>query len=301
MATAACGINCDVCRLKVRGICSSCGSGTSREGIDKQIAQERILGSPCPILACAAMNQIEYCPRDCHQFPCENFESGPYPYAGSFLEMQKRRLAEKPPARTPSGSVVQIPEEYWDTLAAMDAEKVCFATLAARHPQNGFLIPFLNREVWVDVSDKQIRERKGKKWIPLNDPLLELVVLLYLQKASPAPLMNEMVTAKELREGHFFVGFHELDVGGVADRFGTDPEGFRKAATAAGGVGKNYADQAYRFLPLPKIPVTYMMWFGDEEFKPRVTVCFDRSIEAHLAADGIWALVKRISFELLSQ
>ena len=31
MATGACGINCDVCLLKVAGICSTCGAGGSPE------------------------------------------------------------------------------------------------------------------------------------------------------------------------------------------------------------------------------------------------------------------------------
>ena len=44
MATGACGINCDTCRLNLRGTCSTCGSGTSEEGRLKLAAQERLLG-----------------------------------------------------------------------------------------------------------------------------------------------------------------------------------------------------------------------------------------------------------------
>ena len=38
---------------------------------------------------------------------------------------------------------------------------------------------------------------------------------------------------------------------------------------------------------------------GDEEFRPRLTVLFDRSIENVLAADAIWALVNRVCMALL--
>ena len=59
MATGACGINCDVCKLNLNGTCSTCGPGTSAVAAGKLSAQQRILGAPCAILACAQMNQIE--------------------------------------------------------------------------------------------------------------------------------------------------------------------------------------------------------------------------------------------------
>lgn len=57
MPTGACGINCDTCRLNLLGICTTCGSGTSAEAQRKMAAQQRLLGAPCPILDCAAINR----------------------------------------------------------------------------------------------------------------------------------------------------------------------------------------------------------------------------------------------------
>jgi len=74
MPTAACGINCDVCQLNVLEVCSSCGSGKSREGQAKAEAQKRLFGQSCAILTCAILNRIEYCLRDCQFFPCETSE-----------------------------------------------------------------------------------------------------------------------------------------------------------------------------------------------------------------------------------
>ena len=61
MATGACGISWDVCKLHLLGTCSSCGPGKSKAAAMKLQAQERILGSPCPILACVVMNNKNYC------------------------------------------------------------------------------------------------------------------------------------------------------------------------------------------------------------------------------------------------
>jgi len=101
MPTGACGINCDVCRLNLFGICSTCGSGRSLEALQKMATQLRILGSACPILACASENRVEYCPRDCEEFPCDKFRAGPYPFSQGYLNMQERRRRERPSAKNP--------------------------------------------------------------------------------------------------------------------------------------------------------------------------------------------------------
>jgi hypothetical protein len=57
---------------------------------------------------------------------------------------------------------------------------------------------------------------------------------------------------------------------------------------------------AYRLLPFPRVPVYYLLWQGDDEFEPRVTVLLERSIENVLAADAIWALINRVTTALLA-
>jgi hypothetical protein len=97
--TGACGINCTVCRLAAEGKCSPCGSGLSSQAQRKLEAQVIILGAPCPILHCAVERRVEYCLRDCLDFPCPHFEDGPYPFSESFCQMQLRRRSEPPPSR----------------------------------------------------------------------------------------------------------------------------------------------------------------------------------------------------------
>jgi hypothetical protein len=59
------------------------------------------------------------------------------------------------------------------------------------------------------------------------------------------------------------------------------------------------ADVAYRFAAFPKVPLYYLLWVGDAEFPPRLSILFDRSIDKHLAADAIWGLVNLMSEILL--
>ena len=48
-----------------------------------------------------------------------------------------------------------------------------------------------------------------------------------------------------------------------------------------------------------KSGIQHMLWQGDDEFKPRMSVLFDSSIQKTLAADAIWGLVSLVSYLLL--
>jgi len=300
MPTGACGINCDVCKLNLLGTCSSCGPGTGLQAGRKLAAQLRLLGSTCPILDCARMNQIEYCLRDCSQFPCRNFSTGPYPFSKGFLMMQARRLKERPPAFAPDGSRVQVAAGYWDELQQKDTTSLCNLTLFTPCPPHQLLFRFLHEDVRVDIKNRCLLRPTENGWEPTADPLLELVTVLYLISVKEIhPLGQDIVGVKDLKEGHFFQGPHALKTEPLLRRYGNDLRGFREAAEYLAGEPRDMADVAYRLLPLPRVALYFLLWQGDREFAPQMTVLFDRSIEKIFAADAIWALVNRVATALL--
>ncbi|CAB1059105.1 hypothetical protein D1BOALGB6SA_3863 [Olavius sp. associated proteobacterium Delta 1] len=300
MATAACGINCDVCKLNLLGSCSSCGPGKSRAAEIKLAAQQRLLGGTCSILACANMNQIDYCMRDCSQFPCDNFSTGPYPFSQGYLDMQKRRLQERPPAYAPDGSRVKVAPAYWDDLRQKDIAAMCNLTLFTPVSPGQVVFQFLNEDVMVDIENCSLKRKADDNWIISDDPLLELVSVLYLINVDDIyPIGKDIVGVKDLKEGHFFQGPHALRTDPLLNRYGSDLKGFRQAAEYLGGESKDMADAAYKLSPYPRINLYFLLWQGDEEFPPQANVLLDRPIERVLAADAIWALINRVTTALL--
>jgi hypothetical protein len=301
MATGACGINCDACKLCLLGTCSSCGPGTSLEAEKKLEVQQRLLGGPCPILACAQMNHVTYCLRDCNAFPCENFSRGSYPFSQGFLNMQARRRREIPPAFAPNRTRVQVPEEFWDALQDRDPIDLCNLTLFSPVPDRQLMFCFLHENIIVDLGQRCLKRMKAGAWQATDDPLLELVTLVYLNNVREmVPLGRDLVGAKDLKEAHFFQGPHALPLDALLTRYGRDVPGFRQAAEFLKGQPADMADITYRLLPFPRIPLYYLLWEGDGEFEPRMSVLFDRSIEAVFPADAIWGLVNRVTTELLT-
>jgi len=297
LSTGACGINCDVCRLNVLGVCSTCGPGRSPEAQRKIAAQVRILGGPCPILECASIRGIDHCLRDCEEFPCERFSA--YPFSEGFVKMQERRRNQALPQLDPTKEKIDVPVHYWEELEKKDMAALCENALAQAFSTEDIVLPVLGGEILVDRKNHSLRRKNRSEWEMLNYPLLELLVLVYLLNAGPQLLSRELVSAQELKTAHFFQGPHELRVGGVLDRFGRDLKGFRRAAESLGGAGQSLADAAFRIPALPKVPLYYLLWEGDDEFEPRLSVLFDRSVESHLSADAIWGLVALVSEALL--
>jgi hypothetical protein len=295
MATGSCGINCDVCKLNLLGTCSSCGPGKSLQAQKKLAAQRRLLGDPCPILACANMNQVDHCIRDCAQFPCDNFSTGPYPFSKGFLNMQERRLKDRPPAFAPDGSRVSVADHYWLDLQQKDLNSLCNLTLFTPVSESQIRFRFLQEDVVIDLAERCLKRLDSDRLQKSDDPLLELVTVMYLLNVTEIyPMGRDIVGVKDLKEGHFFQGPHTLKTDPLIERYGHDLKGFREAAGYLGGEATDMADASFKLLPFPRIALYFLLWEGDEEFAPEVTVLFDRSIENVFAADAIWALVNRV-------
>jgi hypothetical protein len=302
MPTGACGINCDVCRLKLLGICSTCGDGTSVEAEMKIETQTRLLGQACQILLCAHMNGVKYCMRDCRHFPCNNFSMGTYPFSQSFLDMQQRRRKQKPPARNPQGTAFTVPEKFWDDICQKDLQMLAAISLCRLHPEGGIIMPHLGKQILLDIKKRCIyKTEDNRKWEELDYPLLELMTLVYLLNVTDEPVQNDMISVSQLKDAHFFRGPHVLKTAPVMERFGSDLDGFKKAAQRLEGKPLNMADSAFAFFPFPKIPMYYLFWEGDDEFDPNLNILFDRSIEKHLSADAIWGVVNLVSDAILME
>ena len=302
MGTGACGISCDVCRLRVRGLCSSCGAGTEPVAREKLEAQYKIFHGTCSVLQCAFDRQIDYCPRDCRSFPCGIYEQGPYPFSQGFLEMQKRRRKE---TRSPTVSLDrmtqweqdEIDSSYWEELMTLDPGDVCRSSLGSYHPKEeayriallnqGYMIHPFRRSIQRETDAPVRSHRYGN--ISFSEAL---VLVIYLLRAKEIPLAGRQQTEKELPGGEtFFRGPHELPRKPILKRFGSDPEGFLRAGLSLGGQRLDCGDAALRFLALPRVPLDYILWVEDEEFPARLTLAFDPTVAVHLPLDVIWALV----------
>ena len=194
---------------------------------------------------------------------------------------------------------IVVPPQYWEELKKEDLYRLCRRLHVVACPPDNFILSGLGREILVDRAEACLKSRRSGSWAKIDHPLLELLVLVYFLKAGPGPINNEMIGVQQLKDSHFFLGPHEFRLEPLLARYGFDPKGFKDAAEFLGGEPIGLADISYRIPALPKVPLYYLLWEGDEEFEPRISVLFDRSVEKHLSADAIWGLVKLVSDALL--
>jgi hypothetical protein len=86
----------------------------------------------------------------------------------------------------------------------------------------------------------------------------------------------------------------------VLKTFGPAPERLLEAARALDGEPLALGDVAVRIPALPRVPIAYVLWRGDEEFPPGVSVVFDASVEGYLDAEVLTALAELTSRRLVA-
>ena len=210
--------------------------------------------------------------------------------------MQHRRRDEPPKAYAPNGSHLGADRIYWHELSQKDITRLCNYSFFEAVETNCLQFQFLNETVRIDLRKHCLLRLADGGWQVSDDPLLALATVIYLNKIERVyPMGRDIVGIKDLKEGHFFAGPHELRLDPLVVRFGHDLDGFRCACEALNGVSMEMADVAFQLLPYPRLPLYYLLWAGDSEFRPRIQVLVDRSIEQTLPADAIWALINRVS------
>ena len=207
--------------------------------------------------------------------------------------------SDVPQGRSPVAQPIQVPSRYWDDLSARDPDEIRRRALVDLRPPSGFLVQFLNEPVLVEGEGKVLKRPGVSGWETVDDPLLELILLVYLLNARDEAMAQEMITVQQLKDAHFFQGPHDLHTRPLIVRYGRDRKAFRDAAASLGGLAIDAGDAGFRIQALPRVPLYYLLWEGDDEFEPRLSILFDRSIEKHLSADGIWGLVQLVSGALM--
>jgi hypothetical protein len=191
---------------------------------------------------------------------------------------------------------------HWDRLSALHPTDVCNRTEAIYHPsREGFLLPVYNLRYLILPKEKKILrvERNDKPVEETLHPYFYLMVLVYLTEAKDIKPAHTWIREKDLKGGStFFRGPHHLEVEELISLSGKDPDAFLKVGKRLGGSEILYGDKGFALEVFPNVPLAYILWKGDAEFPPKISVLFDSTIEFHLPLDIIWCMVAETSRRL---
>ena len=158
-------------------------------------------------------------------------------------------------------------------------------------------LEYLNRTYQVTLPDIDISLADSEEEVPIRDKIL---ILHYLTLTKGTPLANKMITFKELPGGlNYFPSFSERTIKPLVNHFGEEPHRLVDAVKTLGGRKADYGDAAATINAFPYVPITLVLWRGDEEFAPSGSIILDATISDYLSTEDITVLCETIIWKLI--
>ena len=159
------------------------------------------------------------------------------------------------------------------------------------------IVQYLNQPYQVTLPEVEISLIGRQEKVPVRDRIL---ILHYLIQAKGTPFANKVITLRELPEGgNYFPTFSKRAIKPLVDHFGQEPHRLIDAAEKLGGRRGDYGDVAVAINAFSRVPITLVLWRGDEEFAPEGNIIFDSTISDYLTTEDINVLCEIIAWRLV--
>ena len=128
----------------------------------------------------------------------------------------------------------------------------------------------------------------------------KILILHYLLKASGQPLGQEKIPYEDIPGCRPYLPvFERRVVRPLMSAFGFDRDLFRSAGESLGGAPESFGDASFTLHALPMVPLTFILWEGDQEFSPSLRILFDPSIDTYLPLEDITVLSKLAAVRII--
>ena len=164
--------------------------------------------------------------------------------------------------------------------------------------KEGLMVPFFGQPRQVTWPEVTVAAVEGSGELPLTEQIL---ILHYLWNTSGAAPEGANIDFKQVPQGGFYwSAFVSRALKPLLATFGDSPDFYLQVAGALGGEPQPFGDAAAQFLAFPLVPVTHVLWGGDEEFDPEASILFDATIPEHLPTEDIAALAGSSVYRLMA-
>ena len=156
--------------------------------------------------------------------------------------------------------------------------------------------PFFEETIILEIPRFAFRSAQGSN-VTLATKIL---ILHYLLKASGEPLGREKIPYEDIPGCRPYLPvFERRVVRPLMSAFGFDRDLFRSAGEALGATPESFGDASFALRALPMVPLTFILWEGDQEFTPSLRILFDPSIDTYLPLEDITVLSKLAAVRIL--
>jgi hypothetical protein len=185
-------------------------------------------------------------------------------------------------------------EKSWESLLRLEPADVCKrAGVLYDRETSSYILKSFGFDFSVSPSKREIKNlsEKGEVFTKRLTYFFNLPVLSYLINVKDIPLSGRFIKIENAKGGEFFFqGSHVLPLDKIAEKYKNDREGFITKGSELNGRMLIYGDASFELRPMPRIPVTLILWLSDEEFPARTDILFDSTCQIQLPLDILWSI-----------
>jgi hypothetical protein len=155
----------------------------------------------------------------------------------------------------------------------------------------------LEREYQISLSSGEVSFADSGETVPIRDKIL---ILHYFTQAKGTPPTGKLITYKELKEGiNYYPTFFKRAIEPIVSNFSDNPARLLDVSGRLGGRQTDYGDTAVTIDAFPRVPLTIVLWRGDQEFAPDGNIMFDSTIPDYLPTEDITILCEVVAWRLV--
>ncbi|MBA4418214.1 MAG: hypothetical protein C0392_09945 [Syntrophus sp. (in: bacteria)] len=147
-------------------------------------------------------------------------------------------------------------------------------------------IPFFDENILLTIPEFSFTSSRKGATVNL---VTKIIILHYIVHASGIPLHTEQISYEDIGPGarHYLPVFEKRVAKPLVTAFGFNRDAFLEAGIALGAQEEVYGSASFTLNALPRIPVTFILWEGDEEFPPSIKILFNPTIAGYLPLEDI--------------
>ncbi len=159
------------------------------------------------------------------------------------------------------------------------------------------IVSHLDKQILLNVDTHRFSIKETDEEAPI---WLAILTLHYLNNADGRQPIGRLKHFREFKDGHFYEpAFNRRTKEILIQVFGKDPAPMIAAAEKLNGKIVQTGDAAVELPYFPCLPVTCIVWKGDEEFPPEATVLFDETADQFFSAEDMAVAGQMAVLELL--
>ncbi len=167
----------------------------------------------------------------------------------------------------------------------------------ARFEDRCVVLPHLNTEIVLNVDSHRFTVMPAGEEAPI---WLAILALHYLNAADGRQPTGRLSHFREFKDGHFYEpAFNRRTKEILIAVFGKDPAPMIRGGEKLGGKIIPSGDAAVELPYFPCLPITCILWKGDDEFPPEATVLFDQTADSFFSAEDMAVAGQMAVLELL--